>query len=403
MTRYKWKSRNRLGEKTSGIIEAHSLLLAKITLRKQGIIAQKIIKQREHLAVFNLHSIHLNIKPIDIHLFMRHIATLNKAGIPLIQSLTILENGTNKYRLKTLIKSIRSDVESGLMLAESLNRYPIFFNALICSMIHAGEQSGTLDSMLEKIVLHQERIVRVKHNVRKALAYPFAVMFIAIFVTSGLLIFVIPQFESLFAGLGAELPAFTRIVISISKFFSTYWLILVSIVYALFNGFRYAYKHISAFTDYVQSSILKLPVIGGLLQKASIARFSRTLSITFAAGMPLTEALNCVAGNAGNRLYANAIFNIQKEISTGQSMQHAMQKTQLFSKFVVTMVAIGEESGTLERMLNKVADFYEEDMDNTIALLNSLLEPVIMAVLGILVGGLVVAMYLPILKFGTGV
>lgn len=392
-----------LGEKIGGIIEARSLIVAKITLRNQGIIAPKIVKKHYSFASKNRKFLSKKIIPADINLFIKHLGTLNKAGIPLLQSLTIICNGAEKNQLKALVTSIKRDIETGLMLADSLNKYPVFFNALLCNMIRAGEHAGALDIMFEKIVCHQERIANVKQKIYKALTYPCAVMLIAIFVTTGLLMFVIPEFESLFISFGAELPVFTRLVINTSIFFNKYWFAMISISCIISYGAIYAYRYISTFTHYIQLSILKLPTVGTLLQKACIARFSRTLSITFAAGIPLTEALKEAAGSMGNRLYANAVFSIREDVSQGQSIQHAMQKTHLFSKFVIQMVAIGEECGSLDAMFNKIADFYEEEIDNTIDTLNSLLEPVIMAVLGLLVGSLVIAMYLPILKLGSGV
>ncbi len=391
---YQWHGVNQSGEKVTGIIEAGNVLQAKSELRRHGVITRRIVKKRQFI-------LNQSIKQTDITLFTRQLATLIKAGIPLIRSFDILQNGTGNQKLKTLIRTIRQDIQSGFMLAQALRKHPLFFNALFCNMVDAGELSGSLDTMLDKMATHKEKTAAIKKKVVKALTYPTAVMFVAIIITCGLLIFVIPQFESLFNSFGAELPALTLFVMQVSKFFIAQWGTLTSIISVIIYGYIYGHKHYPKVTHINHQMSLRLPIIGQILQKASIARLTRTLSITLAAGLPLTEALKSVAGVTGNNLYAQAASSIREEISSGQSLQHAIKNTGLFPCLVTQMVAVGEESGTLEQMLLKIADFYEEDVSKTVDALSSLLEPVIMTILGLLVGSLVVAMYLPILKLGT--
>lgn len=286
-------------------------------------------------------------------------------------------------------------------MAEALSKHPAYFNELFTNLVDAGEKSGSLDIMLDKIATYKEKIETIKKKIKKALTYPIAVLVVAILVTAALLIFVVPQFESLFKGFGADLPALTRGVVSLSAFFQKYWYLIFGIMGGAIYAFVHFRNHSPQFAHTVDRSILKIPVIGTIMINAAIARFARTLSITFAAGLPLVDALKSVAGATGNILYAEATDKIRQDVSTGQQMQLAMQNTRMFPNMVIQMVAIGEESGTLEKMLGKVADFYEEEVDNAVDALSSLLEPIIMSILGILVGGLVVAMYLPIFKLGS--
>lgn len=394
---FQWEGVNRAGDKTSGVIEANNIAIAKTELRKQGIITRKITKKRKPLFDKN----NKKIKPSDITVFSRQLATMIEAGIPLIQSFIIVSKGQSNQRMKDLIEGIKKDVESGSTLAESLQKYPVFFNDLFCNLVDAGEKSGSLEIMLDKVATYKEKIETIKKKIKKALTYPMAVMVIAFLVTAGLLIFVVPQFETLFDGFGADLPALTRLVIDLSEFFQAYWYLIFGALGGAIYGFIYARDHSLSFAQTVDRYMLKLPIVGPILEKAAIARFSRTLSITFAAGLPLVEALKSVAGATGNILYANATDQIREEVSNGQQMQVAMENTKLFPNMVVQMIAIGEESGALEKMLSKVADFYEEEVDNAVDALSSLLEPMIMSILGVLVGGLVVAMYLPIFKLGS--
>lgn len=394
---YRWEGVIKSGEQVRGVMVANNMELAKAELRKQGIVTRKMVIKRQSL--FN--RCNRKIKAIDITLFTRQMATLIKAGIPLMRSFEILEAGLDKQRMKSLVGSIKKDVATGLMFAQALSKHPLYFNALFCSMVHAGEQSGQLELMLDKVATHQEKVANIKNKIKQALTYPLAVILIAIAVTCGLLMCVIPQFESLYTSFGATLPTMTRYVINLSAFFNTWWSVIFSIIAALFYGGMYAHQKITAFATMNHRLVLKIPIIGDILQKASISRFSRTLSITYAAGLPLTDALKSVANATGNSQYAQATLSIREDISNGQTMQHAIQKTKLFPSLVTQLISIGEESGMLEEMLGKIADFYEEDVDHAVDTFSSLLEPVIMTILGLLIGGLVVAMYLPILKLGS--
>lgn len=396
---YHYEGINRSGQKMIGDIQARSLAIAKADLRKQGIVTNKVVKKRKPF--FDRKN--KKITPGDITVFSRQLATMIESGIPLVQSFDIVAKGQSNKRLKDLIETIKNDIETGLTLSESLIKHPAYFNELFCNLVDAGEKSGSLEIMLDKVATYKEKIETIKKKIKKALTYPIAVLVVALIVTAGLLIFVVPQFESLFKGFGADLPALTQAVVNMSKFFQSYWYFIFGGLGAALYAFIYAKKHSLNFAQNLDRVMLKFPVIGPILEKASIARFTRTLSITFAAGLPLVEALKSVAGATGNIIYAKATDKIRDEVSTGQQMNTAMENTHLFPNMVIQMVAIGEESGALEKMLSKVADFYEEDVDNAVDALSSLLEPIIMSILGILVGGLVIAMYLPIFKLGSAV
>ncbi|MGQ3887735.1 type II secretion system F family protein [Legionella sp. CNM-1927-20] len=394
---YRWEGINRSGQKVSGFIESNSIAIAKAALRKQGIITNKVIKKRKSL----FDKKNRKITTADITAFTRQLATMINAGIPLIQSFDIIARGQTNQKVKTLIEEIKKDVESGLTLTEALKKHPKYFNELYYNLVDAGEKSGSLDIMLGKIATYKEKIEKIKKKIKKALTYPIAVLVIAFLVTAALLIFVVPQFESLFKGFGADLPALTRGVISLSEFFQAYWYIIFGVIGISIYAFIRAKNTSAHFAHTIDRLMLKFPIIGPILQKAAIARFARTLSITFAAGLPLVDALRVVAGATGNIIYAQATDKIREEVSNGQQIRIAMENTHLFPSMVVQMIAIGEESGALEQMLAKVADFYEEEVDNAVDSLSSLIEPLIMSILGILVGGLVVAMYLPIFKLGS--
>lgn len=394
---FQWEGVNRSGEKINGIIQAKNIAVAKIELRKQGVITKKIMKHRKPL----FDNKNKKIKTLDITVFTRQLATMIQAGIPLIQAFDIVAKGQANQRMVALIELVKKDVETGTTLAEALRKHPAYFNDLFCNLVDAGEKSGSLDVMLAKIATYKEKIETIKKKIKKALTYPTAVMMIAFLVTAGLLIFVIPQFETLFKGFGADLPALTRGVIDLSALFQTYWYVIFGTFAAIIYAFIHAKNHSPTFAHTLDRYLLRMPIIGNILEKAAIARFARTLSITFAAGLPLVEALKSVAGATGNIIFSEATNKIREEISNGQPMQTAMDNTKLFPNMVVQMVAIGEESGTLEQMLSKIADFYEEEVDSAVDALSSLLEPMIMAILGIIVGGLVVAMYLPIFKLGS--
>lgn len=394
---YQWEGLNRTGQKTSGVIEASSLAIAKAELRKQGIITKRISKKRKKLWDRK----NKKITAQDITFFSRQMATMIQAGIPLIQSFDIVAKGLSNQRVKDLIEAIKKDVETGTTFAAALRKFPEQFNDLFCNLIDAGEKSGSLDIMLDKVATYKEKIETIKKKIKKALTYPMAVLVIAFLVTAGLLIFVVPQFQSLFSSFGANLPALTQSVINLSNFFQSYWYIIFGLVGACVYTFVYFRNHSPNFAQTIDRYMLRLPVIGTILEKAAIARFTRTLSITFAAGLPLVDALKSVAGATGNILFIKATDQIREDVSNGQPLRLAMERTNLFPGMVVQMIAIGEESGTLEKMLSKVADFYEEAVDNDVDALSSLLEPIIMSILGVLVGGLVVAMYLPIFKLGS--
>lgn len=397
LTSYRWEGVNASGQLSNGVIDARNITIAKARLRHQGMIIRKISKKRRPL--FDRKN--KKITQSDITVFSRQMATMIGAGIPIIQSFDIVARGQSNNRMKKQIESIKKDVESGTTLAESLHKFPLFFNVLFCHLVDAGEKSGSLDMMLDKVATYKEKVETIKKKIKKALTYPIAVLVIALIVTAVLLIFVVPQFESLFKSFDADLPVFTRAVISLSQGFQHDWYLvfgaLVSAVYSLV----YARNHSLHFAQTIEKMLLKVPMIGTILAQAAIARFTRTLSITFAAGLPLVEALDAVSGATGNIVYANASMKIKEEISNGIQMHLAMENTNLFPSMAIQMVAIGEESGTLEKMLSKVADFYEEAVDNSVDALSSLLEPMIMIVLGTLVGSLVIAMYLPIFKLGS--
>lgn len=397
LTTFEWKGVNKRGETVKGIQDAKSAAIVKAELRKQGIVAKQVTKKRESL--FSKKS--KKITSEDITVFSRQLATMMQAGIPLISSFDIVAKGQTNEKVQKLIEAIKLNVEAGGTLAESLRKHPAHFNDLFCNLVDAGEQSGSLEQMLDNIASYQEKTESIKKKIKKALFYPIAVLIIAILVSAGLLIYVVPQFESVFAGFGADLPAVTRFVIDLSEFMQSYWYIIFGGIGGGLFAFFHFKKHSRTFAHTLDRISLKMPVIGAILENAAIARFARTLSITFAAGMPLVDALKCVAGATGNILFETATNTIREEVSTGQQMQLAMTNTGMFPTMVTQMVSIGEESGNIEAMLNKVADFYEEEVDNAVDALSSLLEPIIMAILGILVGGLVVAMYMPIFKLGT--
>jgi type IV pilus assembly protein PilC len=323
------------------------------------------------------------------------------AGIPLVQGFEIIGAGHEKPSMQKLILDIKSDVEAGTSLHESLAKQPLYFDDLFVNLVEAGEQAGALESLLDKIATYKEKTEALKKKVKKALFYPAAVLAVAVIVTTILLLFVIPEFEELFKGFGADLPAFTMMVINLSKFVQAYGIYMAVVIGGLFWVFFYFKKRSKRMREFLDRAALKMPVIGPILNKAAIARFSRTLATMFAAGVPLVEALESVAGATGNIIYENAVMRMRDEVATGQRLQRAMETTELFPNMVVQMIAVGEESGSLDTMAGKVATFYEAEVDNAVDAMSSLLEPLIMVILGVLVGGLVVAMYLPIFKLGS--
>ncbi|HEY6482878.1 MAG TPA: type II secretion system F family protein [Steroidobacteraceae bacterium] len=367
----------------------------RVELRRQGIAPSRIRKQSQAFKTGG------KVKPEDIAVFSRQLATMLAAGIPMVQAFEIVGNGHEKPSVQKLILEIKADVEGGTSLHESLARHPLYFDDLYVSLVEAGEQAGALESLLDKIATYKEKTEALKKKVKKALFYPTAVLVVAIIVTLILLIFVIPQFESLFKGFGAELPAFTQMVINISRFVQAQGIFLAMVTGGTIYAFLYFKKRSKKMRIFLDRASLKIPIIGPILVKSAIARYARTLSTMFAAGVPLVEALESVAGATGNVVYENAVMKMRDEVATGQRLQRAMEATGLFPNMVVQMIAVGEESGSLDQMSAKVATFYEAEVDNAVDSMSSLLEPLIMAILGVLVGGLVIAMYLPIFKLGA--
>ncbi|MFJ1267689.1 type II secretion system F family protein [Legionella lytica] len=393
-----YSGKNSLGQKISGTIQARTLTLAKVDLRKQGIIINKVVQKRT-LFIFN--QVKKKLTSADIALFSRQLATMVESGIPLLHALDIVAKGQINPHLQQLINEIKQDIGTGLTLSEALMKHSQYFNNLFCNLVKAGEQSGTLDIMLNKIASYKEKIESIKKKIKKAISYPIAIASVALVVTVGLLMFVVPQFETLFQSFGADLPALTLAVVKISRFIQSCWYYIFASFGLAIYAFLYGQKHSTAFALAIDRLLLKIPVIGSIIEKTVIARFSRTLSITFAAGLPLVDGLKSAAGATGNRMYSQAIEYIKNEVFTGISMNKAMENTHLFPNMVMQMITVGEESGALEKMLNKIADFYEEDVDNSVDTLSRLLEPIIMSIIGILIGGLIVAMYMPLFKLGS--
>lgn len=391
---YYWIGLNTKGEKERGVIEAFSLAQAKTELHQLGIMSKKVHKRMWFLLV-------KKIRQTDITIFLRQLTILIKAGISIIQSFDLVAKNQTKPLMKNLIILIKKDIETGLSLYEALQKHPNYFNQLICSLVRVGEQSGRLEPMLDKIASYKERNQSNIKKIKKALSYPLAVLCLVFLISFALLTFVIPQFQLLFASFDAELPALTRLIINLSIFFKSYWLLSLGLLVGLIYGFFFTQKHSIWLRHFIDKKRLKLPILGRISQNILIARFSYTLAITFSAGLSLVDALRIITDVMTNNLYAKATELIRKDISTGQPLRVAMQNTLLFPDRVIQLIAIGEESGTLEIMLSKIADFYEEEVNNDLERLTSLFEPVIMALLGLVVGGLVIAMYLPIFKLGS--
>lgn len=391
-----WEGTDRQGKKAKGEISSTNPAIAKAELRRQGINATKVKKKTKSL----LSGVGGSIKPADIALFTRQMATMMRAGVPLVQAFEIVADGVDKPKLGDLIRSIRNDVAGGSSFGAALRRHPLYFDELFCNLVEAGEQSGALETMLDRIATYKEKTESLKAKVKKAMTYPIAVLVVAFIVTGILLIYVVPQFEQVFAGFGAELPAFTQMVIALSEFVQAWWfVILIGIIGSVF-GFMTARRRSKRLREALDRVSLKAPIAGTIIEKSAVARFSRTLSTTFAAGVPLVEALNSVAGSTGNSVYVEAVYKIRDDVSSGQQLNTSMKLTNVFPNMVIQMVAIGEEAGALDAMLDKAASYYEEQVDNLVDNLTALMEPMIMAVLGVLVGGLIIAMYLPIFQLG---
>ena len=393
-----WEGTDKARTKTKGEITSRNETTARAELTRMGIRVTKIRKKPKPL--FQKKA---KITSKDIAIFSRQLATMLEAGVPLVQSFDIIGRGHENVAMQELLLGIKADIEGGDTLAESLGRRPLYFDDLFCNLVHAGEQAGVLETLLDKIATYKEKTESLKAKIKKALTYPIAVLVVAFIVTAILLIFVVPVFEDLFKGFGADLPAFTQFVIHISEWMQQWWWLLVGVIGGTVYTVSYFKKRSRPFNHFLDRTFLKIPVIGMILHKAAIARFARTLSTMSAAGVPLVEALSSVAGATGNIVYSEAILKMREEVATGQRLQFSMQQAKLFPHMVIQMVAIGEESGSIDSMLAKVADFFEEEVDNAVDNLSSLLEPMIMAILGILVGGLIVAMYLPIFKLGAAI
>lgn len=393
---YAWEGLDRKGTKITGELAGHNPALIKAQLRKQGINPTKVRKKS-----ISLFSAGKKIKPLDVAFFTRQMATMMKAGVPLLQSFDIIADGSENPKMRKLINDIKQEVASGHSLAASLRQKPEYFDDLYCNLVDAGEQAGALESLLDRVATYKEKTERLKAKIKKAMTYPLAVVFVAAIVTGILLIKVVPQFQSVFQGFGADLPAFTLMVIHLSEFVQDYWLIILAgFVLSIFL-FKRIYKTSEKFRNWMDRLLLKVPVVGPLLYKSAVARYARTLATTFAAGVPLVEALDSVAGATGNIIFKNAVNKIKQDVSTGMQLNFSMRSTGVFPVLAVQMTSIGEESGALDSMLDKVATYYEEEVDNMVDSLTSLMEPMIMAVLGVIVGGLVLAMYLPIFKLGS--
>jgi type IV pilus assembly protein PilC len=394
-----WTGTDKRGVRVKGQTRGSNPTIIKADLRKQGITPLTIKKQS---SLFSQQK-KKRITAKDLAVFFRQLATMMSAGVPLVQSFEIIGRGHDNVSMRDLILKVKSEVESGTSLSEALAKHPIYFDELVVNLVNAGEQAGVLEALLDKIATYKEKTEYLKAKIKKAMFYPAAVIVVAVIVTAILLIFVVPQFEQLFTSFGADLPAFTRLVVNLSEFMQDWWWLVFGIAVGAIVGLLQAKKRSRKFSRTLDRLILKLPIVGSIMHKASIARYARTLSTMFAAGVPLVEALESVAGATGNVIYSDAVLMIRDSVATGQQLQFAMSQTGLFPNMVEQMVAIGEESGALDSMLSKVADFYEQEVDDAVDALSSLLEPIIMSILGILIGGLVVAMYLPIFKLGAAI
>lgn len=390
-----WEGKDKKGNRVKGRGLARDELDMKNDLRRQGIAATRVRKERQ------LFKSEGKVTSEDIAIFARQLATMLTAGIPMVQAFEIIGVGNDKPAMQKLVLAIKGDIETGNALNQALAKHPLHFDDLFVNLVEAGEHAGALETVLDKIATYKEKTEALKKKIKKALFYPAAVLAVAVIVTVVLLLFVIPQFESLFKGFGADLPAFTQFVINMSQWLQAKWWLAFGILGGLIFTFTYFHKRSRAMRQFLDRMSLQIPVIGPILKKAAIARFARTLATMFGAGVPLVEAMKSVAGATGNILYQEGVLKMRDEIATGMRMQRAMENTSLFPNMVVQMIAVGEESGSLDDMAGKVADFYEADVDAAVDALSSLLEPLIMVILGVLVGGLVIAMYLPIFKLGA--
>ncbi len=389
---FEWEGKDRGGKQVKGEIRAAGENQVKAALRRQGVLPGKIKKRRMRSGK--------SIKPKDIAIFTRQLATMMKAGVPLLQSFDIVGRGNPNGSVTKLLNDIRTDVETGTSLSAAFRKYPLYFNALYCNLVEAGEAAGILESLLDRLAVYMEKTEAIKSKIKSALMYPASVVIVAFVVVAVIMIFVIPAFKEVFSSFGADLPAPTLIVMAISEFFVKWWWLIFGGIGGGIYFFMQAWQRNEKVQRFMDRALLKVPVFGALIEKSCIARWTRTLSTMFAAGVPLVEALDSVGGASGNSLYADATEKIQQEVSTGTSLTSAMTNANLFPTMVLQMCAIGEESGSVDHMLGKAADFYEAEVDEMVAGLSSLMEPIIIVFLGTLIGGIVVSMYLPIFKLG---
>jgi type IV pilus assembly protein PilC len=396
-TQFLWEGKDKRGNKVRGKSLAANEAALRADLRRQGVAPTRV---KTPSSAFRSGG---KVLPADIAVFARQLATMMSAGIPMVQAFEIIGNGHEKPAMQKLVLDIKGTIEGGSTLHESLAKHPLYFDDLFVNLVEAGEQAGALETLLDKIATYKEKTEALKKKIKKALFYPAAVLVVAVIVTVILLIFVIPQFESLFKGFGADLPAFTQMVVNMSKFMQHQGWIVGVVVGGSIYAFLYFHKRSRNMRRVLDRAMLKFPIIGPILVKSAIARFARTLSTMFAAGVPLVEAMQSVAGATGNIVYEEATLRMKDEVATGQRLQRAMENTGIFPNMVVQMIAVGEESGSLDTMSAKVAEFYEAEVDNAVDSMSSLMEPMIMAVLGVLVGGMVIAMYLPIFKLGQAI
>jgi type IV pilus assembly protein PilC len=395
---YAWEGLDKKGNKVTGEINGHNPALVKAQLRKQGINPTKV--RKKSVSIFGKGK---RIKPLDIAFFSRQMATMMKAGVPLLQSFDIISEGHENPNMRKLVDDLKQEVAAGHSFATALRQKPLYFDDLFCNLVDAGEQAGALESLLDRVATYKEKTESLKAKIKKAMTYPIAVVVVAIVVTGILLLKVVPQFQTIFEGFGAKLPAFTLMVIGLSQIVQDYWWMLIVALIVAFILFKRAYRTSEKFRNSLDRGLLKLPIIGPLLYKSAVARYARTLSTTFAAGVPLVEALDSVAGATGNVVFRNAVQKVKQDVSTGMQLNFSMRSSGVFPMLAVQMTAIGEESGALDSMLDKVATYYEDEVDNMVDSLTALMEPMIMAVLGVIVGGLVIAMYLPIFQLGNTV
>ncbi|MDH0292299.1 type II secretion system F family protein [Pseudomonas sp. GD04087] len=393
---FTWEGTDRKGGKVKGELSGVNTALIKAQLRKQGINPIKVRKKG-----ISLLGAGKKIKPMDIALFTRQMATMMGSGVPLLQSFDIIGEGFDNPNMRKLVDEIKQEVAAGNSLANSLRKKPMYFDDLYCNLVDAGEQSGALETLLDRVATYKEKTESLKAKIKKAMTYPIAVVVVAVIVSSILLIKVVPQFQSVFSSFGAELPAFTQMVIALSEVLQAWWFVFLIGIFVIAFVLREVHRRSEKFRDGTDRTILKLPIVGDILYKSAVARYARTLSTTFAAGVPLVEALDSVSGATGNVVFRNAVNKIKQDVSSGTQLNFSMRTTGVFPSMAIQMASIGEESGSLDAMLDKVASYYEEEVDNAVDNLTTLMEPMIMAVLGVLVGGLIIAMYLPIFQLGA--